>query len=283
MSFTNRNLLSFLFFRTTTADSLSGDGRHRAQEEQTLFPTMTDDGKDLSLICFERVLTIWAWWTQIIASAVLTITGLVYTYHECYGKDDECDGYYTMLHLRAVFWLLVYIIHRFVKSRHNRLKVLGYHDFLQETHRYKKAPLKIVSFCNLLLLTLHTILLEVAGSNFFTVCRVEGFSATAVISIFCAVEYVFLVLLHISYSVKIHVFNVVQNPPDALVDSDHPRGGQISMNPEEFVSQQFLLIVKLLDENRHLQDKIREIRSMAHLINSESTHLSLAEQSLIGY
>ncbi|XP_058457182.1 uncharacterized protein LOC131434443 [Malaya genurostris] len=283
MSFTSRNLVSFFLFRSTTASSLSGTGGPRGQEEQSLFPTMTDDDKDIPVIGFEQIHTITAWWLQLIASVILTIIGLVYAYPDYFGQNDGCAGYYTMLHLRAVFWLLVYLIHLFVKSRHNRLKVLGYHNFLQETYRYKKAPLKIVSFCNLLILSLHTVLLELFGPSYFLTCSLGNFSASLLICIVCAVESVFLILLHISYSVKIRVFNIIQRPPDALLDPDHPQGGQSSMNPDEFVSQQFLLIVKLFDENRHLQDKIREIRSTAHLINSESTHLSLAEQSLIGF
>ncbi|XP_053698604.1 uncharacterized protein LOC128745556 [Sabethes cyaneus] len=283
MSFVNRNFISFFMFRTTTVGSVSEAGAGGNRIEQSLFPTMNDDGKDISLISFESLNTVWASWLQLTISVALTITGLIYAFRQCYASDDECYAYYTMLHLRAFFWFLIYIIHLFVKSRHNRLKILGYHEFLQQTHRHKKAPLKFVSLCNLLVLTLHTLLLQVLGANFFIDCKIYGFSATVAISIFCAIECVVLMVLHITYSAKVHVFNIIQSPPDALLNPDHSNGGISSMNPEEFISQQFLLIVKLFDDNRHLQDKIREFRSMAHLINSESTHLSLAEESFIGY
>ncbi|XP_055551336.1 uncharacterized protein LOC129733833 [Wyeomyia smithii] len=284
MSFANRNFLSFFMFRLTTAGSLTeaGTGPNRI-EQQSLFPTMNDDGKDISVICFERLATVWASWVQLTASMILTVTGLIYAFHRCYGSDNECAAYYTMLHLRAFFWFLIYIIHLYVKSRHNRLKILGYHEFLQQTHHHKKAALKLVSLVNLFVLTLHTALLQVLGVDFFKDCKISGFSATVFINVVCAAECILLMFLHVTYSVEVDVFNTIQSPPDALLDQDQPGGGVRSMNPDEFIGQQFLLIVKLLDDNRHLQDKIREFRSMAHLINSESTHLSLAEQSLIGY
>ncbi|XP_055636276.1 uncharacterized protein LOC129775494 [Toxorhynchites rutilus septentrionalis] len=282
MSYTSRNFVPFFLFRSVTTGSLS-DGAvsgSRQLEQQMLFPTMTEDDRDISIISFEKINTTPILWFQLVCSMALTAVGLAYCYYGCY-SGNECAGYYTMLKLRAGFWFVTFIIHLLVKSKHNRMKILGYHTFLRETHRYKKTSLQVVSLVNLVILTAHTALLHMFGSHFFIDCALKGFSTTLSVSAVCLLECIVLVLIHIPYFVKTKVFNVIQNPPDALLQRGN---GQTEMSPEEFINQQFLLIVKLMDENRHMHDKIREARASAHLINSESTQLSIADQSfVIGY
>ncbi|XP_065074217.1 uncharacterized protein LOC135698254 [Ochlerotatus camptorhynchus] len=293
MSFISRNVSQIAALRSAPStssgrESMNGSsyspmspGR-QPEDQQTLFPTITGD---ITTIAFERVNTTFASWIQLIFSMILTMTGFIFAYHGCY-SGNECPGYYMMLYLRAFFWVATYIIHLFMKSRHNRLKLLGYHKFLRITHRQKKAPLQLVSLSNLLILTIHTIVLECYGSNFINDCYVKGFSLNLFLSIWCLVECMILTYIHITYFVKVRVFNTMRSPPDALTGSasaELRRSAPHGVSPEEFINQQFLMIVKMMDENRHLQDKIREVRAAAHLINSESTHLSLAEQSLIGF
>ena len=66
MSFAGHNFLSFLIFRSTGADDATGAGSgpsgNRVPEEQALFPTMVEDGKDMPVICFERLYTVRASW-----------------------------------------------------------------------------------------------------------------------------------------------------------------------------------------------------------------------------
>lgn len=296
MSFIRRNMSQIAAIHSTSGttggrgsangsfiSSTSIYGQHqRPEDQQTLFPTMNGD---IETVGFERVGTTHASWVQLIFSMILTMTGFIFAYHGCY-SGNECPGYYMLLYLRALFWVTTYIIHLYMKSKHNRLKLLGYHKFLRITHRQKKAPLQLVSLSNLLILTIHTIVLECYGTNFVNDCYVKGLSLTLFLSIWCLVECMILTYIHITYFVKVRVFNTMRSPPDALTGSSSAeirRNAHHRVSAEELINQQFLMIVKMMDDNRHLQDKIREVRAAAHLINSESTHLSLAEQSLIGF
>ncbi|XP_055586601.1 uncharacterized protein LOC129739201 isoform X2 [Uranotaenia lowii] len=137
-----------------------------------------------------------------------------------------------------------------------------------------------------------TAALEIFGPEIFLDCNAKGLSTTLAITVLSALEFLLLLLVHVTYIVKVCVFNALQQPPDALVaqTDNGPAGGRCPtiinnqeqpLGPEEFITQQFLMIAKRMDDNRHLQDKIREYRSTAPMINSESTHLSMANQSLI--
>ncbi|KXJ82777.1 hypothetical protein RP20_CCG011210 [Aedes albopictus] len=298
MSFVRRNMSRIAAIRSnpgaTTAtggraslngsriSTTSASGRHqRLEEQQTLFGSTSGD---IETVGFERIGTTHASWIQLIFSMVLTMTGFIFAYHGCY-SGNECPGYYMLLYLRALFWVATYVIHLYMKNKHNRLKLLGYHKFLRITHRQKKAPLQLVSLSNLLILTIHTVVLEFYGTNFINDCYVKGLSLTLFLSIWCLVECMILTYIHITYFVKVRVFNTMRSPPDALTNSSAEirRNAHHRVSAEELINQQFLMIVKMMDDNRHLQDKIREVRAAAHLINSESTHLSLAEQSLLGF
>lgn len=278
MSFANR---SFPMFRSVAPGLLGNSSTGRAQEEQSLFPTMTEDGKDIRMITFKPLNPALGLWVQLASSIAMTVTGLAFAYYGCY-RGVECFGYFILLYLRAVFWVISYIVHRYVRSKHNLLKLLGYHTFLLSTHQWKKAPLQIVSVSNILILTIHTILLETLGARYFIECSAKGFSTTLAISVFCLIECLILCFVHGSYYVKVHIFNAVQNLPDALDNADFRRTGQTAISPEEFINHQFTMITKLMEENRHLRDKIREACAPVNLINSESTHLSMVEQSFIG-
>ncbi|XP_062554685.1 uncharacterized protein LOC134219830 [Armigeres subalbatus] len=293
MSFVRRNMSQIPALRPSQGDRGSVDGssmsttpvlgrRHRSEEQRTLFPTMTGD---IETVGFERIGTTHASWTQLIFSMVLTMTGFIFAYHGCY-SGNECPGYYIILYVRALFWVTTYFIHLYMKCKHNRLKLLGYHKFLRITHRQKKAPLQLVSLSNLLILAIHTIVMDVYGANFINDCYIKGLSLTFFLSVWCLVECMILTYIHVTYFVKVRVFNTLRSPPDALAcssSSEVRRNANHRVSAEELINQQFLMIVKMMDDNRHLQDKIREVRAAAHLINSESTHLSLAEQSMIGF
>ncbi|XP_055586599.1 uncharacterized protein LOC129739201 isoform X1 [Uranotaenia lowii] len=262
----------------------------RLLDEQSLFPTIAGD-RDISKINFQQIKTVQGFWVQLVASLSLTLTGLFFSFYGCF-SGRYCSGYYTMLQLRAALWIITYIVHQFIKSRHNRLKLLGYHEFLHSTYRYKRAPLQLVSLFNMLTLTAHSAALEIFGPEIFLDCNAKGLSTTLAITVLSALEFLLLLLVHVTYIVKVCVFNALQQPPDALVaqTDNGPAGGRCPtiinnqeqpLGPEEFITQQFLMIAKRMDDNRHLQDKIREYRSTAPMINSESTHLSMANQSLI--
>lgn len=247
-------------------------------DQQSLRSASLIGEEDIPRIRFEPLKTSCLVWVQMVISLVLTGTGLVYGYYGCF-INDECNGYYIMLLGRAGLWIGTYFVHLFVKKSHNRLKILGYHRFLRWTHRNKKLPLQLVTFGNLLILTMHTIFLEFFGARFFIDCHIRRFPMILALSIICVLECIFLILTHFAYLVKVNVFNAQRCPPDAMFAGEHRRN---SMSPEDFLGQQFLLLAKLMDENRHLLDKIREVRSTADIINSESTHLSQVEQSMIG-
>ncbi|EAT34473.1 AAEL013295-PA [Aedes aegypti] len=290
MSFVRRNMSRIAAIRSNpvasssragSCSSTSGRQQHhqRFEDHHTMFGTTIGD---IETVGFERIGTTHASWIQLIFSMILTMTGFIFAYHGCY-SGNECPGYYMVLYLRALFWLATYVIHLYMKSKHNRLKLLGYHKFLRITHRQKKAPLQLVSLSNLLILTIHTIILELYGTNFINDCYVKGLSLTLFLSIWCLVECMILTYIHVTYFVKVRVFNTMRSPPDALTSAEIRRNAHHRVSAEELINQQFLMIVKMMDDNRHLQDKIREVRAAAHLINSESTHLSMAEQSLLGF
>ncbi|XP_039445815.1 uncharacterized protein LOC120425373 [Culex pipiens pallens] len=282
MSFLSRSFMPpFFLFRGESSYSAMGSRQQQQSaggDQQSLRSSSLIGEEDIPRIRFEPLNTSLVVWIQMVCSLVLTGTGLVYGYYGCF-INDGCNGYYIMLLGRAGLWMATYCVHLYVKKSHNRLKILGYHRFLRWTHRNKKLPLQLVSFCNLIILTMHTIFLEYFGAHFFIDCHIKRFPMILALSIICVLECIFLILTHFAYLVKVNVFNSQRYPPDAMLTGENRRN---SMAPEEFLSQQFLLVVKLMDENRHILDKIREARSTAEVINSESTHLSQVEQSMIG-
>lgn len=258
----------------------SGTGSVSGQpvEEQTLFSS----SDPITVIGFEPLYTIPAQWLQVVPSLLVTLLAASLAYYGCH-TERECLGYFAVLYLRAILWVFIYVGHLFLKARHNRLKLLGYHNFLSLAHRHKKAPLQIVSFVNLLILAIHTILLQTLGSKFFLDCSTKDFSATLMLSIFCFVECVALCLVHTSYYAMVCVFNAMRKMPDALLTSEYRRTDPANeMSPDEFINYQFTMINNMAEENRRLRDKIQRARANYEVLNSESTQLSIAEQSLGG-
>lgn len=129
-----------------------------------------------------------------------------------------------MLYLRAAFWLITYVssfqsfrkdqsltstsifqlFDRFVKRRHEKLRLDGYHDFHRATAQHRSVPLQIVSLWNTFLLAIQTLIQHYYGDSFAEKCAMVGLLSPIVyITLFSSLETMVFGIVHGLYIGKL--------------------------------------------------------------------------------
>ncbi|XP_055587442.1 uncharacterized protein LOC129739914 [Uranotaenia lowii] len=178
-------------------------------------------------------------------------------------QSNSCNGYYGMLYIRSIFWVMVYFGHWMLKLQHKRLKTDGYASFLKKTHSYNHTPLQIVSYCNVIILTVHTILLQIFRDELFDDCSVDGFSLFVAVNMICLLECAVLTPIFLAYIVQVQIFNNLQLPPDVMIPVDDQivlHRGSFEIDPRELLRRQQEKLKQREEDNRKLREQIDDCK-----------------------
>lgn len=228
-----------------------------------ILATEDDDG-------FRPLNTVPAFSLHLLASSCISLTGIILA--ACWEDNRRCEAYFIMLYLRAAFWLITYLFDRFVKMRHEKLRLDGYHEFHRSTAHHRTVPLQIVSLWNTFLLAVQALIQHYYGDNFAEKCLVVGFLSPIVyITLFCSLETVVLSFVHGFYIAKVVRFNRAAAAPDALQGSrGHSSGSlgltQRGLSTAELLEKQADLINYLKDHNLKLNQKIMQMNAQVRTV-----------------
>lgn len=220
---------------------------------------------------FRPLRTVPAFSFHLLISSCISLTGIILA--ATWEDNQRCEAYFIMLYLRAAFWLITYIIDRYVKSRHETLRLDGYHDFHRSTKRHRSVPLHIVSLWNTFLLAIQALIQHYYGDHFAEKCVVVGLLSPIVyITLFSSLETVVLVFVHGFYIAKVVRFNRMAPPPDALQGSNSHSGGSLGLTQRglstaELLEKQADLINYLKDHNLQLNQKIMQMHAQVRTVS----------------
>ncbi|XP_062554616.1 transmembrane protein 192-like isoform X1 [Armigeres subalbatus] len=229
-----------------------------------ILATEDDDG-------FRPLRTVPAFSFHLLISSCISLTGIILA--ATWEDNQRCEAYFIMLYLRAAFWLITYVFDRFVKHRHEKLRLDGYHDFHRSTSRHRSVPLQIVSLWNTFLLAIQTLIQHYYGDSFAEKCVIVGLLSPIVyITLFCSLETVVLGFVHGFYIAKVVRFNRMAPPPDALQGSSSHIGGSLGLTQRglstaELLEKQADLINYLKDHNLQLNQKIMQMNAQVRTVS----------------
>ncbi|XP_058461740.1 uncharacterized protein LOC131436825 [Malaya genurostris] len=103
---------------------------------------------------FRSGLMIFVFSTHLLISATIFAVGLTLTLLPP-STDHACHVYFAVIYLRIAFWIGTYIQHDLIKPACHMLVNLNY-SLYRDMTCYRKAPLRIVSFWNMILLAIQS-------------------------------------------------------------------------------------------------------------------------------
>lgn len=228
---------------------------HSNMDDQ-LEPILAEDEEN-----FKPLKTVFPFSFHLLISSIISLVGIGLA--ACWKDDKRCEAYFIMLYLRTAFWLLTYLFDRFIKHRHEQLRLNGYHDFHRATAVHKGIPLCIVSLWNTVIMTIQTLIQHYYGPNFGFHCVQVMLSPIVYITLFSCVETIIFVAVHGSYIMKVLNFNSLQPAPDAMAcgGSHSIHGGSVGLTQRgadvaELLEKQADLINYLKDHNDRLNETV---------------------------
>lgn len=254
-------------FGSNTGGRFFEDSSTRMDDSHTMLDpilaTEDDDG-------FRPLKTVPAFSLHLVISSCISLTGIILA--ATWDDSKRCEAYFIMLYLRAAFWLITYLFDHFVKNRHEKMRLDGYHDFYRCTDRHRTVPLQIVSLWNTFLLAVQALIQHFYGDDFAQKCVVVGLLSPIVyITLFCSLETLVLSIVHGTYITKVVHFNRAAAPPDALQGSrGHSSGSlgltQRGLSTAELLEKQADLINYLKDHNLKLNQKIMQMNAQVRTV-----------------
>ncbi|XP_055526519.1 uncharacterized protein LOC129719121 [Wyeomyia smithii] len=142
-----------------------------------------------------------------LVSALICVTGLCLVVYPP-GHSYACHVYFAIVYLRMTFWVATYVLHESIKPS-CRLLINQNYNLYQDMTCYRKAPLQIVSFWNIILLAIQAniqTLFAVSDSasnicdgvpNITELSASWNISPQLFISIFCCLETIALACFYI--------------------------------------------------------------------------------------
>lgn len=171
---------------------------------------------------------------------------------------ENCNSYYFIIYSRCAFWVITFVIDILVTRRHNELRRQGYHDFYRKNFlAYRNAPFIIVTFGNMFIFFIQTIISQNYGFEFSSHCQKIIQSPI----IFTGIETILLMIIHGTYIIKVYHFNNIHSLPDALRDMEQPFIGSLGITIEkgqvaDLLEKQADLIYYLKEQNFNLKRKL---------------------------
>ncbi|XP_058812976.1 transmembrane protein 192 [Topomyia yanbarensis] len=219
---------------------------------------------------FRPLNTVPAFSFHLLVSSCISLTGIILA--ATWEDSRRCEAYFIMLYLRAAFWLLTYLLDHYVKTRHEKLRLDGYHEFHRATAHHRTVPLQIVSLWNTFLLATQALIQHYYGDSFAEKCLVVGFLSPIVyITLFSSLETVVLYVVSGSYLAKVIRFNRAAAAPDALQGTRAHSGGSLGLTQRglstaELLEKQADLINYLKDHNLKLNQKIMQMNAQVRTV-----------------
>ncbi|XP_058461759.1 transmembrane protein 192 isoform X2 [Malaya genurostris] len=219
---------------------------------------------------FRPLNTVPAFSFHLLVSSCISLTGIILA--ATWEDSRRCEAYFIMLYLRAAFWLLTYLFDHFVKNRHEKLRLNGYHEFHRATAYHRTVPLQIVSLWNTFLLATQTLIQHYYGDSFAEKCLVVGLLSPIVyITLFSSLETVVLSIVSGFYMAKVIRFNRSAAAPDALQGSRGHSSGSLGLTQQglstaELLEKQADLINYLKDHNLKLNQKIMQMNAQVRTV-----------------
>lgn len=176
--------------------------------------------------------------------------------------EFNCRTYYILIYVRAIYWVITYILDMIVTYRHNDLRRHGYHDFYRKKIlSYKNAPFAVVTLWNTIIFIVQTIMIQNYGIEFTAHCQRTIQSPVTYICMFCGLETILLMFIHGTYIMKVWNFNSIHSLPDALRDIDQPFIGSLGITIDnakvaDLLEKQADLIYYLKEQNLNLKRKL---------------------------
>ncbi|XP_046402334.1 transmembrane protein 192 [Ischnura elegans] len=126
----------------------------------------------------------------------------------------KCEPFFIIVYAHAVFWLIVLIVHSFLRQKHHMLMIRGYVEFHKNIAVSSKITFYLVSATNTLMLVLVTVLCQ-NYDDLKKQCENPSFLRPyeyllGIISL----ENIFFIPYCISYLVKVRRFNRKKDLPD---------------------------------------------------------------------
>ncbi|XP_055851266.1 transmembrane protein 192 [Episyrphus balteatus] len=243
----------------------TGQPQTSTDRSQLLDPVLTSSA-DTN---FKPLKTVPAFSIHLLISTAISFTGVLLAAGS--PPEKRCQAYFTMLYLRAVFWVLTYLFDHFVKHQHEELRLNGYHDFHRTTAMHKGVPLHVVSLWNTTILAVQALMQHYYGDHFAEHCA-EGFlSPISYITTFNILETMVLGCINGSYIVRVRKFNKSGHPPDALTGTICTEGSlgllQSRNNAAELLEKQADLINFLKDHNLKLNQKLMQLNAQVRTVH----------------
>ncbi|XP_055902594.1 transmembrane protein 192 [Eupeodes corollae] len=248
------------------ANRNSGDaGPQTSDRSQLIDPILTSTANDQ----FKALKTVPAFSIHLLISTAISFTGVLLAMAS--PPEKRCNAYFTMLYLRAAFWVITYLFDHYVKHQHEQLRLNGYHDFHRSTAMHKGVPLHVVSLWNTAILAVQAMMQHYYGEHFGEHC-LEGFlSPITYITAFNVVETIVLGCINGNYIVRVRKFNKSGQPPDALTGTSCNEGSlgllQSRSNTAELLEKQADLINFLKDHNLKLNQKLMQLNAQVRTVH----------------
>lgn len=249
-----------------TNGNTSGSGQNLASDRSQLLDPVLMSTSDNSC---KPLKTIPAFSIHLLISTAISFLGVMLAASS--PPEKRCQAYFTMLYMRAAFWVITYLFDHFVKHQHEELRMNGYHDFHRATAMHKGLPLHVVSLWNTAILAVQALMQHYYSDKFTEHCMEGVLSPITYITAFNIAESIVLGCINGSYIVRVRKFNRSGQPPDALVGSSSAEGSlgllQPPNNPAELIEKQADLINFLKDHNLRLNQKLMQLSSQVRTVN----------------
>lgn len=218
---------------------------------------------------FKALKTIPAFSIHLLISTGISFIGIILAASS--PPEKRCQAYFTMLYLRAVFWVITFLFDHYIKHKHEELRLNGYHDFHRSTAMHKGVPLHVVSLWNTVILAMQALMQHYYGDEFVKHCTAGLLSPISYITSFNVVETIVLGCINGSYITRVRNFNKSCQPPDALTGSSCDEGSlgllQSRNSVSELLEKQADLINFLKDHNLKLNQKLMQISTQVRTVH----------------
>lgn len=197
---------------------------------------------------------------HLVVTMVLFVTGLYLEYQSI--TMGICK-IYTMIYMRCGFWLFTFIVDMIATHRQRELRHQGHYQ-LYLYIKVKSTPFFIVTFGNMIIYFVHTIMSEMYGPEYAFHCNNSPTSPLIYLCIICGLETLVLTIIQCNYMVKMCRFNTALPLPEALNDIERPIIGSLGINFEngkviDLLEKQADIIFYLKEQNFNLKRKLQQL------------------------
>lgn len=212
---------------------------------------------------------------HLLISTIISIVGIVLA--TSWPESKRCEAYFIMLYLRGCFYVITWIFDFLVKSKHEQLRLDGYHEFSREMRYHHTIPMQIVNLWNSVLLTVTAGLAHYYGPEIFSKCEKQLLGPTSYLVGFNVAETLLFLIVHGTYITKVVRFNNLQLAPDAMRGQSLTTQGSLGLvhsqsEVNELLEKQSDLIEYLRDHVNRLNQKLQQLSNQLRTVTLSTPH-----------